>query len=176
MFQIIQLKSNIIPEMEKSLQNILCHSCGQKQLISLTDENCGMDLLEEGITCNLPEIACKHCKVRYMGCPNCENLVLMKFLGHDLICPHGKNYYSAPEWCSNEVFEDCGTCIGRKYTFMNGKDSHIIGAGYADKNVHYVDLKTIVNDENNSITGDDGGLYHYWFCERCKRVFADTDK
>lgn len=162
--------------MDNSLRKIYCHSCGQKQLLSFNEENCGSDFLHEGISCNLPEIICKNCKVHYMACPNCEDIILMKFLGHDLICSHGKNYYCAPEWCSDDVFEDCDICISRKRIFINGNESHTIGAGYIDQNVHYVDLRKIVNHESNTITGNDGGLYHYWFCEKCKTVFQDTDK
>ena len=52
----------------------------------------------------------------------------------------------------------------------------IIGASYIDKNVYYVDPKYVVNGNRNKITGDDGGLYNYWFCEHCKQVFSYTDK
>lgn len=159
-----------------TLRNIYCHVCNQKQLISFSEEDCGADFLADGISCNLPEIICKNCKVHYFACPNCEDLVLMKFLGHDLLCPHEKHYYCAPEWIDDNVFEDCDECISRKQVFINGNDSYTIGASYIDQNIHYVDLKNIINGERNSITGPDGGLYHYWFCENCKSVFQDTDK
>lgn len=164
---------------------ISCHKCGDN--LTLFDEDDFRDVNIDPISCEYPELICKNCEIYYAACPDCSdygsavlgNIVLMKFLGHELICPHNKKYYCAPESHGEDYddeFESCEICIKRKGIFENGNNTVTIGASYIDQNVHYIDPKNVVNGSKNRITGDDGGLYNHWFCEHCEKVFSYTDK
>ncbi len=43
-------------------------------------------------------------------------------------------------------------------------------------NKRYIHQPDIRNGENNSLTGDDGGYYHYWKCHNCNTTHKLTDK
>lgn len=152
------------------------------------------------ISTDQPELICSNCLIYYMYCPDCSMIkeyengdeyiepcnidpmnskfVLMKFLGHDLMCCHDlkHNIYG------NKIYRNdkCKECLQRsktfEYTSKDNKETIDIEASYIDKNLLYMDPNMIINGEKNILTGDDGGFYHYWYCQKCDKVYNYTDK
>lgn len=55
----------------------------------------------------------------------------------------------------------------------NNKEDMI---SYESKNINYCYTPDIKNGKNNHLTGDDGGYFHYWRCNKCKIEYEHTDK
>lgn len=107
-----------------------------------------------------------------------SEFILMKFLGHDLMCCHDlkRTIYGDTIYRNDK----CKECSQRsktfEYTTENNKSFILIESSYIDKNLLYVDPEMIINGEKNILTGDDGGFYHYWHCQKCDNVHKYTDK
>jgi hypothetical protein len=108
---------------------------------------------------------CFSCKNIYaMKCYKCKNF--MQFLGHDLMCDH-----------PIDNPRKCKICKIRSDIFYTKKGKKLsVEASYIKLNTNFVDLERIVNGSKNSITGDDGGFLHYWYCETCDKIRKFTDK
>jgi len=144
-----------------------------RELHSKDQCNCGWIMHED----NEISAFCADCDILQLFCPECFQS--LKFLGYDgtddgFFRP---NYFDPEEDQylreiseSNSEDPNFDKIIYDVSPNTPSDEKEIFIARYSgDKNLDYADATL-------SLTGEDGGYYHYWKCEKCKKHFSLTDK